>query len=235
MEALIKYLSDALTKSGCKVINCRGEADAQVAKSAITFAKRKIGSCVVVADDSDIAIMLLYHWNDKMEKIWFVQQRSFQAWDIRTVENNIKDTKKDLLFIHAWSGCDSTSSVYGKGKVTVAKLVISSKELQNVSQTFMNQTCQQIEICQASILAFKLLYGGCPDASLARLRYQKFNIMSGRGVISPECLPLTDQAAHYHGLRAFYQIMEWGFFDIELINPQDWDGDGRKMGILLFR
>ena len=59
--SFIKYLSDALTKSGCKVINCRGEADAQVAKSAITFAKRKIGSCVVVADDSDIAIMLLYH------------------------------------------------------------------------------------------------------------------------------------------------------------------------------
>ena len=113
--------------------------------------------------------------------------------------------------------------------MTVAKLVMRTNELQNVSDTFMNQTCEQKIIGQASILAFQLLYGGSPATSLAKLRYKKFITMSGRGVINPESLPPTEQAAYYHGLRAFYQIMEWRFFDEDSINPQDWgwkkDGD----------
>ena len=46
--------------------------------------------------------------------------------------------------------------------------------------------------------------------------------MSRRGVIHPEYLPPTDQAAYFHGLRVFYQVMEWRFFQDESISPQDW-------------
>ena len=47
--------------------------------------------------------------------------------------------------------------------------------------------------------------------------------MTCRGVILPEKLPPTERAAHFHGLRAHYKIMDWSLLDEDLeTNPQDW-------------
>ena len=50
-----------------------------------------------------------------MDDVYFVQQRTFQAWNIRDAEFGIRDIKNDLLFLPAWTGCDSTSAIFGKG------------------------------------------------------------------------------------------------------------------------
>ena len=38
---------------------------------------------VVVADDTDIAMMLLYHWRKELGELIFYQQRSNQVWKIK--------------------------------------------------------------------------------------------------------------------------------------------------------
>ena len=57
--------------------------------------------------------------------------------------------------------------------------------------------------------------------------------MTCRGVILPEKLPPTERAAHFHGLRAHYQIMDWSLLDKDLeTNPQHW-GWAEKDGSLI--
>lgn len=47
--------------------------------------------------------------------------------------------------------------------------------------------------------------------------------MACRGAIFPEKLPPTKRAAHFHGLRAHYQIMQWSLLGEEFeFQAQDW-------------
>ena len=126
-----------LESNNITVVNCSGEADTKVVSSAIAYAKRNEGLCVVVADDTDIAVMLLYHWTTEISGIYFVQQRTLQAWNVRDVEISIPDIKSDLLFLHAWSGCDSTSTIFGEGKVIIVKLLRKSKVLKQISKRLL--------------------------------------------------------------------------------------------------
>ena len=160
-----------------------------------------------------IAVMLLYHWTTDMDDIHFLQQRTFQAWNVRDAEVGIQDIKEHLLFLHAFTGCDSTSATFGKGKVSVVKLFRKSKQLQNVSNTFMDVRSTPDEIGRASTTGFMSLYGSPTGKSLEKIRYQKYLDMSCRGVIQPEKLPPTERACYFHGLRVFLQIMEWKITD----------------------
>ena len=168
-----------------------------------------------------------------MDDIWFVQQRSSKAWNIRVVESSVRDIKQDLLFIHAWSGCDSTCSIFGKGKVSIVKLFWKSKDLQRVSGVFMDATSTQKQVGDASIQAFQVLYGGSIRTTLRKLRFKKYMIISGRVNFHHENLPPTEQAANLHGLRVFYQIMEWRFLSDGMKNAEEW-GWNKKDGLNMF-
>ena len=109
------------------MVNCAGEADNEIARLAINFSSENSGPCVVVADDTDIAVMLLYHWTSNMADIFFLQERSNQVWSVKESQRTVKDLKEHLLFLHSWTGCDSTSAICGKTKVAVAKIITVGK------------------------------------------------------------------------------------------------------------
>ena len=76
----------------------------------------------VHADDTDIALMLVHHWKVGLHDIIFSATQSRKCWSIREssllMSPKIKDT---ILFIHAVSGCDMTSALYGIGKPSILK------------------------------------------------------------------------------------------------------------------
>ena len=63
-----------------------------------------------MADDTDIAILLLKHWMDHMQKIMFFTEKSKRLWNISEKCRTIGEFRYYLPFIHAWSDCDTTSS-----------------------------------------------------------------------------------------------------------------------------
>ena len=140
---------------------------------------------------------------------FFFQQKTLQDWNIRDVEVLVKDVKDDLLFIHAFSGCDSTSAIFGKGKVGFAKLFRKCNDLKMIAKTVMNPASTPEQIGNVSAIAFKALYGSVKDKSLTKIRYNKYIDISFRCVYQPEKLPPTNRTAFFHGLRVFYQIMQW--------------------------
>ena len=76
----------------------------------------------VYADDTDVAVMLVHHWNSKLQEIIFTSKRSQTSWSIRESASQLPNELRTLLpFIHAFSGCDSTSAIFGLGKNTIFK------------------------------------------------------------------------------------------------------------------
>ncbi|KAG1652579.1 Mitochondrial proton/calcium exchanger protein [Nymphon striatum] len=128
---------------------CRGDADTKIVSTALEVANDS--TTIVVADDTDVAVMLLYHWNENISDVFFLQERGKKCWSIRKAQLEVLDFKEHLLFIHAWSGCDSTSAIFGKGKSSFLNLVKKSKIIQLVSETICDYWATQSDVGDASM------------------------------------------------------------------------------------
>ena len=121
----MKLLTNSLSEVH-HVINCEGDADTQIVKEALDFV-REGREVTVVADDTDILVLLLHHWQPSMANIYLRNEpkknKPFTLVNIRERAKMLKPIVKDnLLFIHVWGGCDTTSATYGHGKIRILKL-----------------------------------------------------------------------------------------------------------------
>ena len=120
-QQFISLLSCKLQKCGYETVECTGDADIAIVKKAIDYAGEG-KSVVVAADDTDILVLLIYHWKEEFGEIYFsTEQRKNKTkvlkwWNIGHLASTISQ-RGYLLFAHAWSGCDTTSATYMKGEL----------------------------------------------------------------------------------------------------------------------
>ena len=81
-----------------------------------------------VANDTDILVMLIYHWEDGLAYVYMQRETSGkkgqETHSIRDICKALNPIiKRHILFAHAWSGCDTTSHCYGYGKNSVVRLL----------------------------------------------------------------------------------------------------------------
>ncbi|KAG1681898.1 Neuroendocrine convertase 1 [Nymphon striatum] len=74
---LISFLADHLTLDGQAVHICRGDADTKIVSTALEVANDS--TTIVVADDTDVAVMLLYHWNENISDVFFFKRGARSA------------------------------------------------------------------------------------------------------------------------------------------------------------
>ena len=79
----IDMLSGYLTRAGNDVVQCKNDADTEIVKCALDVAKtgRRVN---VVADDTDVALLLLCHWEEEMADVSFTSERSKATFDIKS-------------------------------------------------------------------------------------------------------------------------------------------------------
>ena len=80
------------------------------------------------------------------------------------VENLDNIVIKNLLVIHAFSGCDTTSSIYDKGKNCILKLLRKNNNIIKACDILMDSNSTQDDVGNAGIDIFKELYGSKGNA-----------------------------------------------------------------------
>jgi len=92
---------------------------------------------------------------------------------IRDCLDNISpELKAFLLFMDAFTGCDTNSSIFNKGKQSIVKLMAKSLELQQCACVFNDDNADQKQVGDAGVRAFIIFYGANPaNTSLNNLRY----------------------------------------------------------------
>ena len=166
---MINFLSIKLRRANIEVTNCPGDADSTIAK--ITLDKSKSTTTIAVADDIDIAVMLVHHWDSENHlDVYFLQERWDKAWNIKHASLQNKFTKEHLLFLHAFTGCDTTSSIFGKGKANILDMCTKSESMKEQAEIISCPWSEQSEVGSAAIKVFKIMYGGKKDASLSRMK-----------------------------------------------------------------
>ena len=163
-------------------------------------------------------VLLIHHYHEPMADIYFFSEASKrkkegpQSFNIRhIIDITDPGIRNNLLFAHAWSGCDCTSATFGQWKWVIMKLLLRHEEVWAISQTFYKPDATHVEIAQGGIRLFSLMYGG-RDSNLNKIRYTFYMNVITKGLITPEKLPLT----------VYIQVIQWNsFLDTDKL-PTDW-------------
>ena len=92
-------------------------------RQLLDFACEK-NNVTVFAGDTDIFILLLHFWNSDMGEMFRKANKKKnqiqKLVSVRKIAERLNPViVKNILFIHAWSDCDTTSERFNKGKLFV--------------------------------------------------------------------------------------------------------------------
>jgi hypothetical protein len=124
-QQMINLISGKLKDRGCEVIHAHGDADVDIVKAAVASAKLR--DTTLVGEDTDILILLLYYVERDSKKLYFRSDKlkSKYVYDICSLKDLLGcEVSTQLLFVHAFTGCDSTSRIYGIGKKALFQKLI---------------------------------------------------------------------------------------------------------------
>lgn len=215
-QSLIRLVSAELRNRGCTVVNAPGDADVEIVKAAVSTSL--LHTTTLVGEDTDLLILLLHYTQPASKNIYFRSDRSKGDGSVKVYHiNRMKEVLGNemcshLLFIHALTGCDSTSRIFGVGKKTAfQKFMKGDAVLRSCASSFItpNQTTDIIDDLGCQVIA--VLFGGKCNESLAEMRYKTFSkkVVGASSFVSPERLPPTASATKHHSRRVYYQVMVW--------------------------
>ena len=117
----VQLLSHYLQQDSQIVYNSTGDADTMIVKCGLDFAARG-NKVTVVSDDTDILVLLIYHWKISMATVYYKTEAKKMMWRVQgLIANAGESLTSHILFVHAWSGCDTTSATFAQGKTFMRK------------------------------------------------------------------------------------------------------------------
>ena len=127
----------------------------------------------MIGDDTDLLVLLIFHADLNSHDIFFASERKNaknRVWNIKEVKSGLGPfVCKHVLFLHAFSGCDTTSRLYGIGKGTIFKKFLQSQAIQQAAAIF--DIPHQHKLGEKALAA---IYSGKKTDSLNNLQYKKF-------------------------------------------------------------
>lgn len=105
--------------------------------------------------------------------------------------------KDNILFIHAWSGCDTTSQCFGFGKTYILKY-LNNKRVMELAKQISNESLDCQTVGNAGVKLFCYMYDPSGGENLTNIRFLKFKaMMAEKNKLDVKRLPSTNNAAYF--------------------------------------
>lgn len=225
----LHILSQQLLSNGYDIHQATSDADTDIVRIALEIADRK-RSVVVIANDTDVLVILLHHFNDNMGDI-VMQYEAVGRGGVKVVSVSIREIRLkigdkaayQILCVHAMTGCDTTSSLFGHGKVSVWRQVMKSQATEELTNVIGAPDASCGDVLRAGLELLNFIYGGRFGEKLNRLRYLKYmNMLASSMSPKSDRLPPTENAAKYHIFRAHFQVAYWKSLGSTCLNAEEW-------------
>ncbi|KYN21449.1 hypothetical protein ALC57_06175 [Trachymyrmex cornetzi] len=247
----IKLLHDCRVRENFKSITCKGDADRTIATEAIVndyFPDKKV---VVVSEDIDVLVILTALAED--QEIYFLKPKSSSGtvrkkiFSTKSLDSRYANVKKRILFAHAFTGCDTTSAFFNRGKKSffdiinrdtpVSKKLCKAVDLFRMHVESVDELLDGGVDCLLELYGYKLKISGdnlTPKQKLSKARYDMFlkkNTLhmksTKKNTVNIATLPLAINGFREHLKRVYYQVQSWiGFLtqsnEVPTLNPTDW-------------
>ncbi|CAJ1064633.1 hypothetical protein SNEBB_002215, partial [Xyrichtys novacula] len=137
-QALIQLIMERMRQNGCNIIQAEGDADVEIAKAAISMSAFR--PTTLIGEDPDLLVLLLYHADaSKCVELYFCSDKAkSHVYNIKVLKQVLGEAVcNDRLFLHAFTGCDSVSRVFGIGKkVGFQRIIKKEKAMKDCSKAF---------------------------------------------------------------------------------------------------
>ena len=227
-KALIRLLTIHLETAGCKVYQAEADADRLIVSTAISLYESERES-IIVGEDADILVLLIALANPLTDIKIMNPANKFhphKVYSSKCIQMAMGDMKNNLLFLHAMTGCDTTSAFYRKGKKLPFKKLKEDVELQHIVQVFNDSQACTEDIAAAGEAFILVMYGGRMNSNLDECRYhtvlRTIAKQPAHARFELATLPPTSAPALQHSYRIFPQVQQWRGVDM---NPTDWGGN----------
>ena len=192
-----------LTNEGFTVKQAIEDADTLIVTTAIEESA-KAKSVPIVGEDVDLLIILTA-LSGSSTNIYMLKPGKGNIENKLYTPSSMKFgsvVKDNILFLHAFSGADTTSAFFRQGKLKFIKLLEKHKQLQDLVTMFRDPYAEPEKIAEVGNAVIIQLYGTNECKSLCDARYQCFAQLLNKTNFSLASLPPTDAAARLHSLRA---------------------------------
>ena len=141
-QDFIDLLAVELEKEGIATLKAEADADALIAKTAISMSSSV--NTVVIAEDTDVLFLLCYYHSDECTNKLIMRSDRKGNKTMCGISQLTRDLGQDIcqniLFIHAFLGRDTTSRPFGNGKASILRMLNSSETLQHAASIFNSVT-----------------------------------------------------------------------------------------------
>ena len=145
-QAFLEHLSDHLNQNGIVTIQSSGDADYDIVRVALRSSEQR--PTVLIGEDTDLLCLLLHHATDNHQIYLTSEQKPNMAkpkfWSIQQAKKQLGEGICGVvLLIHAISGCDTTSRVFGIGKPVAFKKALNDSEFLTTASIF---NCRHVSL-----------------------------------------------------------------------------------------
>ena len=117
-EELIHHLTKYISNETTTCISHRDDADGETVGQALDQALT--GSVQVLGEDTDLLVLLVHHFKPHQHFDVYLTNSSNESFSIERIKAALTPYQlKSLLLIHAFTGCDTVSRIYGHSKSDV--------------------------------------------------------------------------------------------------------------------
>ena len=162
-------LSEFLVSNGIRTEHAEADADVMIANTGIALAENY--PTIIIGEDTDILVLLLFHSSTNTTLHYKSDQSNRRAntlkvWDISKTKKLLGDQLCHVLpVIHAITGCDTTSRLFGIGKGLVLKKVMGNQDLIEIAGKVFDVDSSDV----VAKFGIQLKYVECMAASSLKL------------------------------------------------------------------
>lgn len=195
---------DTLTSILAQELSCdHEEADTRLVLHS-SHAAERFGSVLVNTPDTDVIVILVATYSSISSNLFVetgVGDRK-RILDIKAIASSLSDIKvNSIIGFHAFTGCDTTSCFYGKGKQKCWQCLNTNISFQHAIGCIGDSECFDASTVEEFVCS---LYGSskkrCNEARVELFQQGKF---------AEELLPPTFDALQKHTKRANFQAYIW--------------------------
>ena len=198
------------------------EADNIIVQQAIAFAVDQKKPVTVLADDTDVYALLLYHYLEQGIQTPLFMESPIKERTIVDIQATVKKHQNiipAILPAHALTGCDTVAACFGIGKGKMLKVLKTGLPLDMIGNAKANWP----EVLEQATQFIGSCYGQSKSTSMSEARVSVWTSKTGKsGVTSTPklcSLPPTTEAFIENVKRAHLQTCIWR--NALQLNPPD--------------
>ncbi|MBW0528211.1 hypothetical protein O181_067926 [Austropuccinia psidii MF-1] len=204
----IALLQTKLQEKGINTLQASDDADVLIVKTAVEQSTHN--SVAVVGEDVDLAVLLIASTPPTQDIIMLKPGRGETKTMALSTQEMQNRGFEHILFLHAFTGCDTTSATFRRSKVGFFKLYLESEIITQAAMTFSNISSTYDQVEKAGKMCFLKWYKAPKkQTSLNQYRFQSFTRSVSNMKPEISYLPPTENAAKQHSRRTYHQVQQW--------------------------